>query len=59
VPSTIVDEHVWMFCGGLQKFVHISWVMKWIYKISKFLVSGIAGLAKSIGLGKLAKETRI
>ena len=56
MPGTIVDEHDWMICSKLEEFVYIAWATKWIHKLTVFLLSVGAGLAKSIGLGKVGQR---
>jgi len=57
VPGTIVDEHDWMICSKLEEFVYIGCGNK--VDTQPFRVScvcGTAGLAKSIGLGKVGQK---
>ena len=61
MPGTIVDEHDWMICSKLEEFVHIGWATKWIVDTQAFrvfCVCGTAGLAKSIGLGKVGQREK-
>jgi len=59
VPGTIVDEHDWMICSKIKR-ICAYWLGNKVdaQTFSVSCVCGTAGLAKSIGLGKVGQREK-